>query len=707
MMSIRIEEINVRDLGPLKGEHSFPLDTFNLIYGKNERGKTFLVEFILRSLFRSSKGWRLRDFSVDGKVLLSGINEDTTEFSPDSRLKLEDYLEDAQPGLPMDLAKLLVVRGAELSLVKDKLVDRAILKEYLSSEATLDEIQKSISATVQKAQILDGVIKGAKKGEIKMHRDKKVQLEKVDDLFHEIGQLYSGGERIALENRLAEIQAGMKAQGNAKRFKAYELSQDEITLESRRIKLPDDVIKQAGIDLQSYQTKERDIQSKKDRIAALETASEHYLWIKNAISEYAKREARVDVPTGGRFQVMSWGAIGVTALLLVLTIFNILPVPYGSGLSLISAIASGLFFWLDYRERVKAQKHALDIEELEGISEDFKHRFGASMSSLATLEAKKEELERAYHEKETLQNLLNKDQETLNLLGVQVEGALAKLGVGRGNAEDWSEVISATENEARELDRRIAQLQNDLSGLGVDPFDYLEEDPGISYQKTRLDDLYTQERDVDDELGRTTTDLESLKHRIYQETKDDISTPWDVLLEKLREHRGTLANEYQSVTAMILGKILVNDELEILREQEDQKIQRNLESSAIVHPLRDITQRYQRVSLDGDRLIVADKVSDFLLNDLSTGAQEQVLLALRIGCAAHILVKQSLFLILDDAFQHADWDRRERMLEEVIRLGKSGWQILYLTMDDHIRDLFQDHGAKEFKKEFTFYDFES
>ncbi len=123
-MSIRIEEINVRDLGPLKGEHSFPLDTFNLIYGKNERGKTFLVEFILRSLFRSSKGWRLRDFSVDGKVLLSGINEDTTEFSPDSRLKLEDYLEDAQPGLPMDLAKLLVVRGAELSLVKDKLVDR-------------------------------------------------------------------------------------------------------------------------------------------------------------------------------------------------------------------------------------------------------------------------------------------------------------------------------------------------------------------------------------------------------------------------------------------------------------------------------------------------------------------------------------------------------------------------------------------------------
>jgi len=109
------------------------------------------------------------------------------------------------------------------------------------------------------------------------------------------------------------------------------------------------------------------------------------------------------------------------------------------------------------------------------------------------------------------------------------------------------------------------------------------------------------------------------------------------------------------------------------------------------------------VSLEGDRLIISDKVRDFPLNDLSTGAQEQVLLALRIGCAAHTLGKQSLFLVLDDAFQHADWDRRERLMDEVIRLGKVGWQILYLTMDDHLRDLFHDMGEKTFKKEFTYH----
>lgn len=129
-------------------------------------------------------------------------------------------------------------------------------------------------------------------------------------------------------------------------------------------------------------------------------------------------------------------------------------------------------------------------------------------------------------------------------------------------------------------------------------------------------------------------------------------------------------------------------------------------TSIIVDPLHDITQRYQRVSLEGDRLIVSDKVRDFPLNDLSTGAQEQVLLALRIDCAAHILGKQALFLVLDDAFQHADWDRRERLMDEVVRLGVKGWQILYLTMDDHNRELFQDRGVKEFKKGFRVHDLE-
>ena len=702
-MTIRIEEINVRDLGPLKGEHSFALDTFNLIYGKNERGKTFLVEFLLRSLFRSSKGFLLRDFNAEGKVVLSGINGGRGEFTPGSRDKLEDYLLETQPGLPLDLAKLLVVRGAELSLAKDALVDRAILKEYLSSEATLDEIQKDISKTIRKASVDDGVISGSAAGEIKEHRNQREQLAIIDRLFHEINDLYSGGERAGLESRLAEIRAGVNTQQLAKRFSAHQLSSAKINLKGQRLKLPDEVIKQAGIDLSAYRTKEGEIQGREKRIAELETPAAQYFWVKNAIGEYAKREARVDVPSGGRFQIVGWVAIGVTTLLLLLTIFNVLPTPLGPALSLLGALASGLFFGLDRRERGRAQVHAVDIEELEGIRGDFKERFGVSMASLATLEAKREELEGAYHEKETLEKMLADDREALNKLGVQVEQALSKLGADNLGPEKWEAAIAAAEGEARALDQKIAQADNDLSGLDVDPSDYVQEDPGVPYQKAILDDLIAQGDEIDERLRKATDDLDSLKQRICQETKDDIAEPWEALIENLRQQREFLAGDYRSVTATILGKILVYRELEILREQEDQKIQRSLESPAIVEPLHDITQRYERVSLEGDRLIVADKVRDLPLNDLSTGTQEQVLLALRIGCAAHVLGRQSLFLVLDDAFQHADWERRERLLDEIIRLGLAGWQILYLTMDDHIRDLFQERGEKAFKNTFKYF----
>ena len=63
---------------------------------------------------------------------------------------------------------------------------------------------------------------------------------------------------------------------------------------------------------------------------------------------------------------------------------------------------------------------------------------------------------------------------------------------------------------------------------------------------------------------------------------------------------------------------------------------------------------------------------------------------------------QLLFLILDDAFQHSDWLRRDRLVEEVVHLAKDGRQVTYLTMDEHLRGLFCETGKKNFGDAFTF-----
>ncbi|GAH52718.1 unnamed protein product, partial [marine sediment metagenome] len=55
-MGIRIDKISVKDLGPIK-DFSSEFGLFNLIYSRNEKGKTFLTEFIIRSLFKYVKRW--------------------------------------------------------------------------------------------------------------------------------------------------------------------------------------------------------------------------------------------------------------------------------------------------------------------------------------------------------------------------------------------------------------------------------------------------------------------------------------------------------------------------------------------------------------------------------------------------------------------------------------------------------------------------
>ena len=32
------------------------------------------------------------------------------------------------------------------------------------------------------------------------------------------------------------------------------------------------------------------------------------------------------------------------------------------------------------------------------------------------------------------------------------------------------------------------------------------------------------------------------------------------------------------------------------------------------------------------------------------------------------------------------------MIDTMVELARNGWQIIYFTMDDHIRDLFQEKG---------------
>jgi uncharacterized protein YhaN len=139
---------------------------------------------------------------------------------------------------------------------------------------------------------------------------------------------------------------------------------------------------------------------------------------------------------------------------------------------------------------------------------------------------------------------------------------------------------------------------------------------------------------------------------------------------------------------MIAGHV-VSEILEGFRRLEDEHLESTLNDTRISSLIKKHTAgRYDRVSLQGEQLFIENETESYDLAELSTGAREQVLLALRMGVASVLCGKRSLFLILDDAFQYSDWQRREALVLQSIDSVRSGWQVIYFTMDDDIRDRF-------------------
>jgi uncharacterized protein YhaN len=106
-----------------------------------------------------------------------------------------------------------------------------------------------------------------------------------------------------------------------------------------------------------------------------------------------------------------------------------------------------------------------------------------------------------------------------------------------------------------------------------------------------------------------------------------------------------------------------------------------------------ITDRYKEVEVKNNNLIVKDRhKKTYTVDELSSGTQDQLLLCFRMA-ALQKIYPEGTFLVLDDAFIFADWKRRTKLTELLKKFVENGNQVIYLTSDDHTRDLLEKSGA--------------
>lgn len=682
-MGVRIDRISVESLGPVR-RFNRELGSLNLIYSKNEGGKTFLVEFLIRSLFRNTGRWDLRQFNANGKILVSGLESQPVEFHPSSKMKLEDYLEKQHPGLPPRFVNLLLAKGADAAIADVKGgIDRYVIKSLLSSKEILDKIDGKIKKTVQGAQIAGHTVEGRNDGEIKTYRQLEETLRSIDNLIDEIDMVYSGGPRQQLALAEQAKQDQLEQLDQARRHQAYQTAEARKELEKQKTSLPEDKIEKTSSEIFSFKKQRDEFEKLQEKYLNYRQKSRDFHWLQQAQETYNRLSGqRHGRPSVVFFIIAILLAVGSMAGILFFK-----PITGIVGI----ALSVGLLAFYIYKYK-KFAEHVLQNEELRILGEEFQKRTGGELTGV-NLNAALDQSRKDHEQCEFYQREMDRKEEELHTQHATIREQLRQLAGRVVEDQNWESVVEKLKNKLRGIENNIREKELELTRLGVEETDYLVEHPGISFDHKTYQAVRDELEEIRSEKNRAESELNNLKARISQATGLEQSLSWEDLIEALQEKRLNIQQQCRDICAQIVGQNAVHRVIEALREQEDRDIENAFADSDIQSPLWELTKRYHRIRLTDDSILVSDDYHNFPLSDVSTGVQEQIMLALRIGFSSRLLKKGSLFLILDDAFQHSDWDRRPLLIDRLFELVRQNWQIIYFSMDDHIKGLFENKGA--------------
>jgi len=702
-VAIKIDNIKIKKLGPLSSLE-LELGTLNLIYGRNESGKTYLTEFILQSIFRHAKTWKLRDIDPEGSIHLQGLQDQATVFSPSSSKKIEDYWSESERGLPLNMARLLVVKGGELALSSASPggVDRDILKNALTSQVLLDQIRGSIQTTVQKAQIIDQKPRGNNQGQISDWNDLEEELQDVENLLKLIEEKYSRGPVRQIEIQIEALDLQLTQQLKAQKHQAYLLSKKQGDLRLERNKISDDSYLSLRDRVRDHKKLKANLKKLNEKLKSSQADVENYHWLESALDIWEINE--LEKKRLPEIILLVAGGALLTIGLIATALQNILSWPYLYLAGIITAGVGGITLVYFGIQLFKGTQYASDAGERETIRGSFQDKFGQSLRGITGLRAEQNKLRENFLRAKSMQEELGKLEFQIETDQQWIEESFQDITGESIPEKSWKKNLEAYKDKTAALDAEISNLGLKLAKFDIEENEYLSTPQDIEFSSQNLKDIKTQVSNLEVVIRSHQTDLDTLKAGAVVWTRDEISTPWRKVLHHLRIKRDELCQSHIDLTAEIVAKIGLSEILRKIEEEEDQKILENLNTDEVSSLLNKLTGKYQSLNLIDDQIYARDPYQEYPLRDLSTGAREQIQLALRLGIASHVSGGEPLFIILDDAFQHSDWNRRTSLVQETVDLASQGWQVIYLSMDDHIRDLFQKIAKPVLKKKFKYFE---
>lgn len=732
---MRILSTRVSGYGPLEGVE-LDLDAdLNVIYGPNEAGKTTLLDFLLSHLFR----WEQRSGTRPATVLegLGRFGDPSGGGSVELRLDGRVY---AYPGegpsllhhLELEyagLTGLFCVRSGELELPEKEAGEFwAELKKVLSGlpegvDTLRERAHGEAGLTPTGRQLSDAGTPGRRTRRAELEERAGAlsrlggRLEEVSEVAEEVARLEERRERLELARRarVAELHGRLEET----RARLEELPALPAGLLERWERLAEERARveealrrgRESLARAREAADERDDRRREaeERARSLASRLEE---VRDAGLEDRARGLEGKAPSGlparlaGPAYLAGWAVLGVAILTVFFLPSDLLRRPAWL-VGLLSALAAGggLFLW---GRSVRRRRD--DVEEERASLLEEAAAGGLEVSSVPDVPGAVRRLEEAVHEArrelegararaESAGERAEERAGTLEERESRLEEIRDEIASLRGEAdagpveERGLEGARALADERAGLEDRAEQLRAELQGLAgrdeaawdVEPPDDPDLPAWSASEKKRIDDR-----------------LEGLRrrHRELQRAFDraGLDAPEDALTELQRCRAEIEGIDLDREAGRLAGEIFATMG-EALEERLAAALAREGDFS-VGALTRRFTERYVEVVRgEASGVVVRDREGRaFPAARLSRGARDQVYVALRLGLADAALeaagAEEPGFFLLDDAFLTADWERRRRLVEAVAGLAGEGWQIVYLTCDDHLRDLFVEAGAR-------------
>lgn len=723
-----IEEVNVHNLGPLK-KFTQKFKKFNLIYGLNESGKTYLVEFIINTLFKNKKEWsnlRLnKNEQTKGYVIIKDTYNQLFKLEYPKNTSLDEIIINKydNPTNPYKthsiLAKLLIVKGSEFKIEDNKQpgLSSIFIKKILSEKSKLELVEKNIQDTIiKKINIENSEITNLdNKGIGKEYKNTIQNLEEINKLLYVLINEYESTGIKNLEKQLSQLINKKEQLLQLKTQTAIKIHQKIIDLDTLNNTIPLDLISKLEEHIHRYLFLLKNYKTQQKEYIKYKKLSSNLQWLQTAKNKLEQ----IQNNTINKFNLYIYPIIILSILIFVSSLIS-------KHISLIFSLIMIVLSIIILLTKKTIIKSLYNEHETKEICKKFQTLFNKPLNTIDDLNIEYKEQEKFYllsvnieKQMKEYNNDILKLQNELNLLITQINYAhkskkniLYALSLNEQNEFDEKEALDILQkikdikieyqnnlNTKHELELKLKELAVDITQITNTNLNNITE--STTFNPKELENIEQKISIIQSQIKQKEIDNLNLKSQICSKINADVTSDWNDVINKLYLNKEQIEQKLYNIKLKIISQFVVYQALQELNQHENMNIQNLLSQPQITNTIFNITNKYTNIKIIDDDIFLENDSEHIPLMKLSTGAAEQIFLGLRIAFAQTIY-KTPMFLILDDAFEHVDWTKRPNIIKTLVDFYETGWQIICLTMDDHIKKLIIDECSNKLNEHFKY-----